>query len=230
LGRQLAIRTPAAIYADAPTTFEIVGIVRDVRSRGLDVDAPPAYYLAAPQFPQASLTVFVKTAGEPLAFAATLRGVVRALDPQLPIVNLQPLDAHAAAALARPRFLLAALGGFGAAVFLLAALGVYGLISYAVSQRRFELAVRSALGAQPHRLIGLVFGEGAWVTVAGLAAGLVAAAIATRALQALLYGIDPLDPLTFGVVTAAVVCASAAASLLPALRAGRIDAASALRD
>ena len=230
IGQHLILRTPSIMLGDqAASRYEVVGVVADVRSRGLDAAAPPAYYLPVRQFPQATMTVFAKTAGDPLALAAPVREAMRNVDPTLPVVNIQTLEAHVASALARSRFLVTVLVAFGGAALLLAAFGVYGLLAYAVEQRRAELAVRQVLGATGRDLVRLVLGEGAVLTGAGVAGGLLAALVAGRALRALLYTVAPTDPASLGAALLLIASAAALAATLPAWRASRVNASALLR-
>jgi ABC-type antimicrobial peptide transport system permease subunit len=214
----------------APEVYEIVGVAVDVHSRGIDVEAPPTFYLPAAQFPQTGLVVFVESAGSPAQVIAAARVAMRSVDPQLPLSNVMTLDAHVDAALARPRFLLRVFALFGASVFLLATLGLYGFMACAIAGRRRELAVRLAVGASPARVARHVVGEGLSLAVIGLACGLAASAIAASALRALWFGVAALDPLTFVSVAAAVSLVAAAAVAPPAWRASRVDPRAALQD
>ena len=175
IGRRMIV--PAPTRPAVAEAHEIVGVVGDVRFLGPAVAAEPAFYLPIAQFPQADLTVLVRTSGDPLAVAPALRAAVHAVDPALPVGRVTTLEALADGSVAQPRFTAVLVGTFGVMAFLLAALGIYGLLAYTVSQRRREIGVRLALGARPRDVTRLVVGDGLAVTLAGVAAGLAAAAV-----------------------------------------------------
>ena len=151
------------------------------------------------------------------------------IDPALPIYNIQTLQAIVDQSTAQTRLDTLLLAVFGVSALLLAALGIYGVVSYSVTQRRQEMAVRLALGAHPRRLLRLVIGEGIALTGAGVAVGAVGAAFMTRMVQSLLFGVGRGDPMTFAAVGVGLVGVAFAASLFPARRAMRIDPIVALR-
>jgi putative ABC transport system permease protein len=146
------------------------------------------------------------------------------------VAEVTTLDALAGRAVAEPRFAMTLVGLFGGLAFLLAAVGIYGLLAYTVSQRTREIGVRVALGARSGDLTRLVLGQGLAVTLAGVAVGLAAAAALSRLVSSLLYGVSPLDPLTFAAAGAALVVVALVASWVPVRRATRIDPMVALRD
>jgi ABC-type antimicrobial peptide transport system permease subunit len=148
---------------------------------------------------------------------------------ELPLANVQPLDAVAGAAIATRRLALWLVATFGLTALLLAIVGVYGVMSQAVSERRREFGVRQALGATRSDIMRAVFASGALVIAVGLLAGLALALGSTRLLTSLLYGVTPLDPSTFAGVAMILVAAAGGAVYLPARRATRIGAAAALR-
>lgn len=231
IGQRLHVGTAARFYGGArPSTFEVVGVVKDVRARGLDQAPPPAFYLPARQFPQAVMSVFVKTAGQVRAMADIVGRTVGELDATLPVVNLQPLDVHVAAGLAGPRFLLTVLAAFAVAALWLAALGVYGLLAFAVAQRRGELAIRSALGATRPRLVSLVVAEGAVMGALGVAAGLIAAGLLGRLAASAFHEVADIDALALLTGGALTLTVAVAAGALPAWGAADVDPARLLRE
>jgi len=228
IGRRLIL--PAPTRPDPPRDYEIIGIVGDVRFMGPAAPAEPAYYVHLGQSPQWEVKVLARTAGDPTAILGAVRAAVRAVDPLQPIAEVTTLDALTGRALAQPRFAMTLVGLFGGLAFLLAAVGIYGLLAYTVSQRTREIGVRVALGARPGDLTRLVLGQGLAVTLAGIAAGLAAAAALSRLVSSLLYGVSPLDPLTFAATGAALLLVALAASWVPVRRAARVDPIVALRD
>ena len=228
IGRRMIV--PAPTRPAAAEAHEIVGVVGDVRFLGPAVAAEPAFYLPIAQSPQPDLTVLVRTSGDPLAVAPALRAAVHAVDPALPIGRLTTLAALADGSVAEPRFTAVLVGTFGVMAFRLAALGVYGLLAYTVSQRRREIGLRLALGAQPRDVTRLVVGDGLAVTLAGVAAGLAAAAALMRFVRSLLFQVSPIDPVAFLGAAAALAAVALVASWAPLRRAGRIDPIRVLRE
>ncbi len=227
VGRRMIV--PAPTRPGPPEPHEIVGVVGDVRFLGPAVAAEPAFYLPIAQFPQADLKVLVRASGDPLGLVPAVRAAVHAVDPALPLGRVTTLAALAAGSVAQPRFTAVLVGVFGAMAFLLAALGIYGLLAYTVSQRRREIGLRLALGAQPRDVTRLVVGDGLAVTLAGVAAGLAAAAVLTRFVRSLLFQVSPIDPVAFLGAAAALAAVALVASWAPLRRAGRIDPIRVLR-
>jgi predicted permease len=207
----------------------IVGVVGSVRHVSLAEDPEPEFYLAATQFPQGATAVVVRTAGDPRAAARRLREVVAAVDRTVPISDVRPADDLVGTSLAQQRVVMTLLLAFAAVGLALGAVGVYGVVSYAVARRTREIGVRVALGAGRPAVVRAVLGEGLGYALAGVGAGLAAAAVLTRAMRSLVYGVSPTDPLTFGGLALLLVAVAAAASWLPARRAARLDPVAALR-
>lgn len=208
---------------------EIVGVVKDTRSQGLDTPVRPMIYWAMPQFPTNFMTLVVRTAGDPLRLTRAMREAVRQLDSNLPLAELRPLEGFIGDSVARRRVLLSVLGAFAGAALILAMVGLYGSLAYTVSQRSREIGVRMALGARRGTVIQMVLQEGMTVVALGAAAGLLISLAATSALRSLLFDVGPRDPLTFLFVVAALVVAALAASIIPAQRAVRVNPVDALR-
>ncbi|MGE3191632.1 MAG: ABC transporter permease [Vicinamibacterales bacterium] len=215
--------------ADRPT--EIVGVVGNVLIRGLDAEPmPEMYFLATEANPlRQSVILTIRTAGDPLAVVPALRQAVREADPGAVLDAVQPLATRVSASVAQPRFAAALLGGFAALALVLSALGLYGVMSYNVTRRQREIGVRAALGASRRRLVGLVLGQGLAVTAAGLVIGMAGAAALTRLLGGLLFGVAPLDPVSFVAAPLVLLAVAVVACLVPARRAAAIDPAVALR-
>jgi predicted lysophospholipase L1 biosynthesis ABC-type transport system permease subunit len=207
----------------------IVGMVGDVKYGGLDLTAPPEIYMPHAQHPVDSLTVAVRTAGDPLAAVPTVRTELAAIDRELPIADIHTMDEVVGRSIAERRFTMLLLASFAAVAVLLAAIGVYGVLAYLIGQRTQEIGVRLALGAAPDDVVRLFLREGTTLAGVGLVAGVAGALAATRALSTLLFGVTTTDPVTFAGVAGAVGLVALVASYIPAKRASRVDPMSALR-
>jgi putative ABC transport system permease protein len=173
--------------------------------------------------------LIVRTGADPEQLAANLRSIVRSLDRDTPVSDIRSGEAGIAESLARPRFTAFLVSAFAAMALLLGAIGVYGVLAYAVGRRTQEFAVRLALGADASAVLRGVLGEGARLTVVGVAVGLAGAFLATRALSRLLFGVAPTDPVTFGAVALILLVVGLLASYIPARRAMRVDPVAALQ-
>ena len=202
----------------------VVGVVGDVRDAGLDRDVAGTIYLNLAQRPKAAanFSVVVRSALAPASLADAVRAELARSEPELPAA-LRTLDQIYSASLADRRFSLTLLGLFAAVALALALSGVYGLMAYVVSERRAEFSLRMALGATPARVLRFVLGQGLRLTVAGLALGTLAALLAARVLQNLLFGVGTADPITYAAVALLLLGASAVACGVPAWRAARQD-------
>ncbi|MGH9793588.1 MAG: ABC transporter permease [Candidatus Acidiferrales bacterium] len=208
---------------------EIIGVVGNVRNFGLDREEPPAVYLPHAQVPLPFMTLVVRTAGDPLAVAAGVRGVVRDLDPNLAVSNLSSMERVVADSVADRRWTMWLLGALAALAMLLAAVGLYGVMAYAVAQRTREIGIRVALGAQRGDVLGMVLRDGMKLWVAGVVVGVAGALVATRWMGALLYGVGAMDSLTFVVAPVLLAAVAVLATVIPARRAMRVDPMVALR-
>lgn len=207
----------------------IVGVVGDVRQQGLDKEVYPAVYLGWGTFPINDIAFLVRSEADVGTISAAIREQVHAVDPAMPVYDVHTMSDVVSESVAQPRFYTLLLTAFGGLALLLAALGVYGVISYSVSQRTRELGIRIALGASHEHVVRLVLGQGIALTVGGVVLGLVGAYWVTRLLSALLYGVQPTDRLTFGVVAIVLLGIASLASYLPAKRAARVDPVIAMR-
>jgi putative ABC transport system permease protein len=207
----------------------IVGVVGHVRNAGPQREGEWQVYVPFAQNPQRPLAYVVRARGSGAGLAEAIRAQVRAIDPDIPLAKLQSTEAIVARGLARERFNLLLLAIFAAASLLLAATGLYGVMAYLVTQRVQEIGIRLALGGRPDHVLRLVVAEGLAMTLAGLALGLVGAAVLSRAMTRLLYGVTAVDPLTYGAIAVLLCLIALGASYIPARRATRIDPAVALR-
>ena len=208
---------------------EVVGIVADVKESELSEPARPEMYAAFPQTPWPFFSVVVRADRDPAALAGAVRTSLTRLDPEQPPGDVQTLTHYVRLATAQPRFTAMLAGAFAAIATLLAGLGIYGVLAYGVAQRRREIGIRMALGAQPGDVRRLVMSQAAVLGAAGLAAGVASALLLTRTLSSLLFGVTASDPATFGAGCALLMGVVVAAAYLPARRATRVDPMVALR-
>jgi putative ABC transport system permease protein len=209
---------------------EIVGVVGDVKIRTLEAAPVPVVYVPHAQYASDEMTVFVRAAGDPVALLPAIRSQVALIDRELALTNVQTADRLVAASVAQPRFRMLMLGVFAVMALTLAAVGLYGVMAYSVSQRRGELGLRMALGAESGHVLRLVLREGLLPVASGIVAGLVGAALLTGVMSNLLFEVSAFDPLTFGSVSALLALVAAAACYLPARRATMVDPLTALRN
>jgi putative ABC transport system permease protein len=204
-------------------------VVGDVRHSGLDGDLRSHLYIPYAQSPRGDLAIAVRTAADPRALLGSVRTAVAAVDAEQPIADLRTMDDVIAASLAGRRFNTLLLGGFAGLALGLSAVGLYGVMSWSVGQRLREVGVRQALGATRGDVLRLVFAEAARTVAWGVVPGVLAALALGRLVSGLLFGVRAVDPLTFAVSVATLGLAAAAASLVPALRATRVDPMITLR-
>ncbi|MBI3472108.1 MAG: ABC transporter permease [Candidatus Solibacter usitatus] len=212
-----------------PEWREIVGVVADVRSSGLDVPAQPEVFYSYRQFPWYGATLVARAEGDAARLAAAIRRETLALHRRAVITEVRTMRQIAADSVAQPRFRARLVGLFSALALLLGMLGIYGVTSYTVAQRTHEIGIRMALGATAGRVSRMVFGQSMRVTAIGLALGIACALIAARWISSLLYGVTPWDPVALAAACLALAGATLGASYLPARRAARVDPAVALR-
>ena len=208
----------------------VVGIAGDVRYRELQ-SVKPDIYVPFLQDPHWAMDLVVRTASDPLSAASAVTAAVQEVDRDQPVSGITTMERALSDTVARPRLRSFILGAFAALALLLAAVGLYGIIAQSVAQRRQEIGIRIALGAGRPEVLRLVLRQGLGLTLAGLAAGLVLAVAvgATGWLATLLYGVEPMDFVTFAAVPLVLLVVAVAASLLPALRATRVDPLTVLR-
>lgn len=216
---------------DREGAVEIVGVVADVKHFGLSQSTEPEVFMPLPQTlsMQRSMIVLARTSGEPEAAAGPVRQAVWGLDPQLPVFNVRSMEQLRAEATGDERVGLALVALFAALALILAAIGVYGVMAFMVGERSREIGIRLALGAKPADVLRLILFDGAWLTGAGVAVGLLGAFGLTRLLQTLLFETPATDPATFATFAAVIALSAMLACFVPARRATRVDPVTALR-
>jgi predicted permease len=208
---------------------QIVGVVADVRSTNLNTPPGPDYYLPALQRPETFTNILVKSRSAPIAMAAQVREALRSVDPDLPLLDPETLEARIAQTVADRRLALVLLGAFAALALLLASLGVYSVMAHLVAFRTSEIGIRMALGASPGLVLRMVLGHGRKLTLLGIALGIAGGLAVSRLMQQVLFEVNPADPLIYLAVSVALLLVAELASFLPARRATRIDPVVALR-
>jgi putative ABC transport system permease protein len=207
----------------------IVGIIGDVKHFGLDADARPEIYISSDQAPPDGPFMIVRTTTDPTSLASSVRAQVAGMNKDQPLNTIQTMDEVLSASVAQRRFNMTLLGLFAALALLLAAVGIYGVISYSVAQRRQEIGLRMALGAQARDVLAMIIAQGTKLALAGVGIGLVASLFLTRLMTSLLYGVSATDPVTYLAVSLLLVGLALLASYIPARRAARVDPMVALR-
>jgi len=216
--------------AEKGTWYTVVGVVGDVHHEDVTQPVTAAFYHSEAQFTDSYLVALVKASnGDPATLGAAVRQVLRELDPTVPVYQVDTLPALVEQASAQRLFVMRLLAGFALVAVLLAAIGLYGVVSYGVSQRTREMGVRVALGAQRRDVMRLVLSSGFVLVAVGLVLGLAAAIAATRFMDALVFGVSPVDPPTFLGAAGVLTIVALAAHWVPVRRALRIDPAQALR-
>lgn len=210
-------------------TMTIVGIVGDTRNLSIDSPPVPEMYFAHSQFPWMTMWLTIRTSGDPMSAVSAVRREVQAIDPNIALARVQPLERLVRDVAAEPRLTMLIFSIFASAALILAAAGLYGLVSYTVAQRTREIGVRLALGATPGSVARAVMGRGIALATSGIALGVVLAYGVTKSLNALLYHTEPTDPLTLVAVVLLLLFTAALASLAPARRAARLEPVVALR-
>ena len=220
---------PSSFQPQARKSLKIVGVVGKMKTGSLDEPFTPHIYLPVFQSGVKILTIFVRTSSSAEVLAEPLRREVQAVDPTLPVFGVRTLDSVVIDSLAARRFAMLLLAFFAATAMILASIGIYGVMAYYVTQRMREIGIRIALGAKPQDVMSLVVGRGVWLTVAGIVIGVVGAALLTRSLESLVFGVKPFDPVTLAAGAVVLVAVGAAACFVPARRAMRVDPVMVLR-
>lgn len=212
---------------DQRNSLEIIGIVGDTKGTGLNAAAKPEMYTLLRGFWYAF--VVLRTNQEPSSITSTTRNEIAAIDKGVPTYQIVTMDQLLSRSVAPQRFSLFLLALFAALALGLAAVGIYGVLAFSTSRRTHEIGIRVALGAQRKQIFSLIVWQGMRLVLVGTALGILAAAMLTRFMASLLFGVEPTDPLTFGCVAVLLACAALAACWIPARRAMRVDPMTALR-
>jgi putative ABC transport system permease protein len=214
---------------DENVPSEIIGVVRDARYVGLDTPVRAMTYWPYPELVYSGMTLVIRTEGEPLALAESVRREVLALDKDQPVADVRTMESWVSDSVSRARFSTMLLGIFAGVALLLSAVGIFGVMSYAVSERTHEIGVRMALGAQTSDVLALVVKQGMMLALVGVGLGLGAAFALTRVLSSLLFGVSATDPATFALLSVVLASVALLACYLPARRAAKVDPMIALR-
>jgi predicted permease len=233
-------------FGDQTPWVTVIGVVKDVKQAGVDQPAGTELYLLLDQLPhifptisgarlgtllgEASLHMMLRSALPAATLQASIANIVREADPSLPIIRLRGMNDVFRDSVRRPRMLMQLFAGFAGLALVLAAIGTYGVLSYMVTQQRREIGIRMALGAERGVVLRTVMALGLKLTGVGLVTGLAAALVLTRMMETLLFDVRPNDPATLAGVAGLITAVAAIASLIPALRATRVDPIVALKD
>jgi predicted permease len=217
------------VQANYGNPAQVVGVVGDVRQAGLADAPPPVVYFNHRSAPRILATFVVRAAGDPRLLAEPIRQAVREIDPNQPVRSIRTMEEVRSESIARDRFFTVLFGLFGGLALVLAAVGVYGVLAYSVSQRTREMGVRMALGAQRGDVLRMVVREGMLLVIGGLVLGGVASLLLTRALESQLHQVGARDPVTFALAPLVLCAVALVACYVPAHRAMRVEAATALR-
>jgi putative ABC transport system permease protein len=208
---------------------QVVGVVGDIRFESLDRPATPEIYRPLAQTFMFPMAFTVRTSGDPSQIASAVRQAAFEINPAIPVAELQPLRAHLADSLGRPRLLAMLLSVFATVGLLLGVIGVYGVVAYRVRQQQREFGIRLALGAAPERLSQRVLAQGAWYAAGGLFLGLPVAFALTRWMDSVVFGVTTHDPVTFIALPLAVTLTTLLACAIPARRAARVNPVTTMR-
>jgi predicted permease len=235
-GMRIPQRGPrfAVRFIQEHADVQVVGVVDDMRQDSVHAPLEPEIFASFSQIQPSSVRSFdpillLRTATDPGTYVSTLRNIVREEAPTLALDSVSTMEDRVISSLAKPRLYAVVLSLFGVFALLVAGGGLFGVLSFSVAQRTREIGIRSALGAQPRQIVGLVLLQALWIVVAGVLLGSIAALTGGRLLSAFLYGISPHDAVTFFAVAIAVLTVAAAACLIPAIRAAKVDPLTALR-
>jgi predicted permease len=218
------------LWFDPKKPITIVGVVGVVKQYGLEIDGKIALYLPLQQDPDQGMFLVVRSSSEDAGLSAAIVREIHAVDPAVVVYGFRTMQDRLYDSLARQRFSSTMLGAFAVFALLLAAVGLYGVMSYLVTQSTHDIGILLALGARPENIIGLVVRQGMQLTLIGILAGLTGAAVLTRVIASLLFGVSTTDVATFLAVPALLAAVALAATVIPALRATSVDPLVALRE
>jgi putative ABC transport system permease protein len=225
IGRRLSFA-----FAGPPVLREIIGVVGDVRHDGLHADPPPAVFVPHAQASTGAIHLVVRVDGSPAAFERSIRAELARMNGAMPLSDFTTMEAQINQSLRERRFQLGLLGCFSITALVLSAIGIYGVMSRATTERTHEIGVRMAVGAAASSVRLLVIRSGGTLAIVGILAGLAAALALTRYMSGMLYGVTPLDPMTYVAAAMVLLTAALLATLLPAWRASSVDPVEALRN
>ena len=214
--------------ARADPEYEIVGVVSDVRFRGMEVDVPPAIYFPHAQQPVREMALLVRTVGDPVAYLPTLRQTIARLNPTLPVFAAEAMTDKLGDGYAGRRFLATVLGAFAALALTLSGVGLYGVLSFLVAQRRREIGVRIAVGAPPGSVLRLIIRQGMVLVALGLLIGVPATLLMARGLRSFLFEVAPFEWSVHSAAWLTMAAVGLLACALPSVRAARVDPAETL--
>ena len=214
---------------DKEPWITVVGVVGRIKQYTLDSDSRIAIYYPQTQFVTSEMNVVVRTSGDPAALYSAAREQIQSVDGDLPIFHVEAMEQRVQESLARRRFAMLLLSLFAGLAVALAMIGIYGVVSYVVNQGTREIGIRLALGAMPRAILRLVIGRGMRLAIPGVVIGLLGSLVCTQMMRGLLFGVSPLDPLTFIAVPSLLVSVALLASFIPAQRATRVDPTVSLR-
>jgi putative ABC transport system permease protein len=212
-----------------PNQSEVIGVAADVKNKGLAQEPQAQLYLPFPQLPWGDMNLLVRTSVSPKSITQAVRAQIRAVDPDQPVADIQTVDDLMDSSLTQPRFLMMLLGIFAATALVISVIGIYSVLSFWVAQRRFELGIRLALGAQRTDILRIVVRRGLSLAIGGIGIGLIAALVLTRLMSTMLYQVDSLDLTTFAFAPLLFLSIALLASYLPARGATKVDPVKALR-
>jgi putative ABC transport system permease protein len=215
--------------ARQPAPSEVVGVVGDVRNRGVGSDSTDELYTPLPQRPWGTMSVLVKTSGDPMQIVSAVRSALQSVDRDQPMTQVRSLEENLSSSIGQQRVSALLLGIFAALALVLAAIGIYGVTSYSVAQRSKEIGIRIAMGAQPRDVLRLILGFGAKLALIGVVIGIIAALALTQLMKTMLFGVAATDPLTMAAVSITLIAVTLLACYIPARRAMIVDPVVALR-
>jgi ABC-type antimicrobial peptide transport system permease subunit len=209
---------------------EVVGVIGDVKRKGLTADADPQFYLPYAQAVITNLYLVIRTNGSPEAIQSAAASAVHELINGVPVYQVSTMEDYLSQSAAQPRFQTFLLMCFAAIALLLAAIGLYGLLSYIVVQRALEIGLRMALGAQRPAVLAMIVRRGLMLALLGVVSGIAISAALTRLLSGMLFQVGPTDPVTYLTTATLLLVVSITASSVPAYRAARLDPTRTLRE
>jgi putative ABC transport system permease protein len=225
LGRQVR-------FGKDPTKpwLSIVGVIKDIKNDGLDIDGVPHIYVSTYQDPSKQVSVVLRASLPATLLEPQIRHEIQSIDPGLPVFNVSSMNEILDRSLVARRFSADLVSGFAGLAVLLASIGIYGLLAYMVGQRSREIGIRMTLGARRDDILRMFLRKGVALAGVGIVAGLVFSASTASMMATLLYGVRPRDPAVFLIVSLLLLAVAALASYLPARRATKVDPIVALRE